>query len=100
MRHCVSQTIEERERVRRALAVMGYRTPESRANFLFVDAEEDASALSTRLLSQGVIIKPWRDPGFQQHMRVSVGSPRANNQFLNALNQVAKSAQVKPLCAT
>jgi histidinol-phosphate aminotransferase len=101
MRQCVSQTIEERGRVRRALAAMGYRTPESRANFLFVDAEEDASALSTRLLSQGVIVKPWRDPGFHQHMRVSIGSPRANDQFLDALNQVAeRSAHVaaRPNC--
>jgi histidinol-phosphate aminotransferase len=90
MRVCVSKTIEERERVRRALAAMGYRTPASRANFLFIDAQEDASALSTRLLSHGVIVKPWREPDFDKHFRVSIGSAGANYQFLNALNQVAE----------
>jgi histidinol-phosphate aminotransferase len=90
VRQCVSRTIEERERVMRALHALGYRTAKSCANFLFVDAQEDASALAARLLSYGVIVKPWREPGFTEHMRVSVGSPRANDQFLNALDKAAE----------
>jgi histidinol-phosphate aminotransferase len=90
VRECVSRTIAERERIRRELVSMGYDAPESRANFLFVNAEEDASALATRLLSYGVIVKPWRERGFNEHMRVSVGSPQANDQFLKALEQAAE----------
>jgi histidinol-phosphate aminotransferase len=87
VRDSVSRTIDERERVREALTSMGYRTSNSRANFLFIDALEDASALAVKLLSYGVIVKPWREPGFEDHMRVSIGSPRANDQFLNALRK-------------
>jgi histidinol-phosphate aminotransferase len=55
-----------------------------------VDAGEDASSLAERLLSCGVIVKPWREPGFEEHLRVSVGSPRANDQFLAALKEAAE----------
>jgi histidinol-phosphate aminotransferase len=37
-----------------------------------------------------VIVKPWREPGFTEHVRVSIGSPKHNDQFLSAL---AKAAQ-------
>ena len=86
---CVARTIQERERVRNALDDLGYRPEPSRANFLFFDAREDASELAARLLSRGVIVKPWREPGFSDHLRVSIGSPRANDQFLSALAAVA-----------
>jgi histidinol-phosphate aminotransferase len=86
---CVARTIQERERVRRALGDLGYRPAPSRANFLFFDAREDASDLAARLLTRGVIVKPWREPGFSDHIRVSIGSPRANDQFLSALSAVA-----------
>ena len=90
VRDCVSRTIAERGRARAALAAMGYWTPPSDANFLFVDAGEDASALAERLLSYGVIVKPWRELGFEEHMRVSIGSPCANDQFLAALKDAAE----------
>jgi histidinol-phosphate aminotransferase len=86
---CVARTIGERERMRSALRGLGYRPAPSRANFLFFDAREDASELAARLLTQGVIVKPWREPGFSDHIRVSIGSPRANDQFLSALAAVA-----------
>ncbi len=86
---CVARTIQERERVRRALGDLGYRPAPSRANFLFFDAREDAAELAARLLTHGVIVKPWREPGFSDHLRVSIGSPRANDQFLSALAAVA-----------
>jgi histidinol-phosphate aminotransferase len=86
---CVARTIQERERVRRALGDLGYRPAPSRANFLFFDAREDSSELAARLLTHGVIVKPWREQGFSDHVRVSIGSPRANDQFLCALSAVA-----------
>jgi histidinol-phosphate aminotransferase len=84
---CVSRTIAERERVRSALSVMGYPSSPSHANFLFFDAREDASALAEKLLAHGVIVKPWREPGYKQHVRVSIGLPRSNDLFLTALKK-------------
>ena len=89
MEKCVALTIAERERVRAALTELGYQISPSIANFLFFDAREDASALAERLLPQGVIVKPWREPGYKQHVRVSVGLPRSNDLFLSALKKEA-----------
>jgi histidinol-phosphate aminotransferase len=89
---CVSLTIAERERVRAALTSIGYAPSPSVANFLFFDAREDASALAERLLRHGVIVKPWREPGYQQHVRVSIGLPRSNDLFLTALQKESSHA--------
>jgi histidinol-phosphate aminotransferase len=84
---CVSLTIAERERVRAELVLLGYQPPPSVANFLFFDARRDASLLAEKLLPYGVIVKPWREPGYQQHVRVSIGLPASNDLFLNALKK-------------
>jgi len=49
-----------------------------------VDARENGSELAKHLLLNGVIVKPWTEPAFRSHVRVSVGSPGANDQFLRA----------------
>lgn len=87
---CLRKTTEERSRVARRLEEMGYQPAPSLANFLFFHAREDASELARRLLPRGVIVKPWREPGFTEHVRVSIGLPKHNDQFLAALAQVAQ----------
>ena len=85
MKHCVSSTIAERERLRKELVGMGYEPAPSLANFLFFDAREDAGELAKRLLTRGVIVKPWKEAGYTSHVRVSVGSREADDQFVQAL---------------
>jgi histidinol-phosphate aminotransferase len=89
---CVARTVQERERVTAALAALGYVCSPSVANFVFFDAREDASELALRLLRYGVIVKPWREPGFHGHVRVSTGTVGTNDQFLAALRTVAQPA--------
>jgi histidinol-phosphate aminotransferase len=36
------------------------------------------------LLKRGVIVKPWKQPGFETFIRVSIGSALENDQFLEA----------------
>ena len=85
MKHCVSSTIAERERLRGGLAKLGYGAAPSLANFLFFNAGEDAGDLAKRLLAQGVIVKPWKEAGYTNYVRVSIGSTESDNQFLTAL---------------
>jgi histidinol-phosphate aminotransferase len=87
VKDCVAKTIAERERVAAELSALGYPPAPSVANFLFFDARQDANAFSQRLLETGVIVKPWREPGFETHVRVSIGSPRSNDQFLEAVSR-------------
>jgi histidinol-phosphate aminotransferase len=90
VKQCIARTSEERERVRAALNARGYNPAPSLANFLFFDAREDAAELAQRLLPHGVIVKPWREPGFTDHIRVSIGSPRSSDQFLTALSKASQ----------
>jgi histidinol-phosphate aminotransferase len=92
MRECVARTVAERTRVRGALHAMGYTASPSVANFLFFNAREDASRLAEKLLPHGVIVKPWRETGYRQHVRVSIGMPRSNDLFLAALASSATHA--------
>ncbi len=80
----VARTIKERGRMRAELESLGYRVAPSLANFVFVQARENAVDLAKRLLTRGVIVKPWQEPAYQDHLRVSIGLPADNEQFLDA----------------
>jgi histidinol-phosphate aminotransferase len=80
----VTRTIAERERMRQEIKQQRFTIAPSLANFLFIEARENGLELSQRLLSEGVIVKPWMEPAFSNHIRVSIGSPSANDQFLDA----------------
>jgi len=80
----------ERERVRRELENCGYMVAPSHTNFLFFDSREPAGALAERLLARGVIVKAWREPGYEQFVRVTIGSRADNELFLSALRDVAR----------
>jgi histidinol-phosphate aminotransferase len=92
----VVRTTRERERVRAALVEMGYAPAPSLTNFLFFDAHTDSAGVANSLLPHGVIVKAWRDPGYANFVRVSIGSPEANDQFLAAMQRTAvREAQVR-----
>jgi histidinol-phosphate aminotransferase len=81
----VALALGERARLRQELEARGYRVAPSKGNFLFFDAGCDAGELSERLLQQGVIVKPWKQPGYTRFIRVSMGSIAENDHFLTAL---------------
>ncbi len=81
----VTQINQERIRVQRRLTELGYEFAPSLGNFLFVDAKQPADALFESLLRLGTIVKPWRQPGFEKYIRISIGTPSNNNQFLDAI---------------
>ncbi|HVW71121.1 MAG TPA: histidinol-phosphate transaminase [Steroidobacteraceae bacterium] len=83
----VREVIAEREVMRRMLAELGYTAAPSSANFLFFDAGEPAQELADRLLRHGVIVKAWREPGYEQYIRVSVGCRADTDQFIGALRR-------------
>lgn len=87
---CLAKTTSERARVATKLKKLGYNPAPSLANFVFFNAREDASELAKRLFPYGVIIKPWREPGLTDHVRVCIGAPQHNDQFLSALLQAAQ----------
>lgn len=85
MEASVRANLGERALMTEALAQMSLEVFPSNGNFLFFDCRGDAAAVADRLIDRGVVVKPWKQAGFETFIRVSVGLPRENAQFLDAL---------------
>jgi histidinol-phosphate aminotransferase len=81
----LAHVASERARMMVALQGMGLDPVPSLANFLFFATPFAADALNAQLLSRGVIVKPWREAGYTEYLRVSVGSVEDNDWFLQQL---------------
>jgi len=58
------------------------------ANFITVNVGDQSPEIYTRLLQEGVIVRPISAYKMPQHLRVSVGLPTENKIFLDALGRV------------
>ena len=71
------------------LEEMGIKAGPTWANFLFCRIGEDARSLCRQLQEEGVIVRPLADPwGAPDALRVTIGTPRQNVQFLETLKRV------------
>ena len=48
--------------------------------------------MNEALLARGVIIKPWREPGFETFIRVSIGTEAENTRFAQALAEILEGS--------
>lgn len=85
MQQAVARTVRERDAMAAALRAMGLRVAPSATNFLFVDLGQPNGPANEALLARGVIVKPWKEPGFTQFLRISVGTQDDNALCLQAL---------------
>ena len=93
MRSGVAMTVALREKLRQQLLdlatpgqpLQGLRIAPSVANFLFLDIGRPNGPVTEALLKQGVIIKPWKEAGFEHFLRVSIGTEKDNARFVAAL---------------
>lgn len=63
----------------------------SYANFVLVKVG-DAARINLELLKRGVIVRPVAGDGLPEWLRVSIGLPRENQTFLDALTAILKAA--------
>ncbi|WP_107340643.1 aminotransferase class I/II-fold pyridoxal phosphate-dependent enzyme, partial [Agrobacterium pusense] len=89
LRKSVELALLERARIAGELKSLGYRMAPSKCNFLFIDVGVSAVHVAENLLRLGVIVKPWKQPGFDTFIRVSIGSREENDHFLDAFRQIA-----------
>jgi len=93
MQH-VEQTLAhnrlERSRLFAELQSRGYTVAPSQANFLFFDVGTDSAKVAEQLLRRGIVVKAWRQSGYGQFMRVTIGSRADNDLFLQALAELSE----------
>jgi histidinol-phosphate aminotransferase len=73
-------------------AELGLRAVPTSANFIYFEVDEDAHAFAQRMQAYGVIVRslvPW---GIPRGIRVTIGTPQQNEQFVSALKKVVRQA--------
>lgn len=71
-----------------AFAELGLEWIPSSGNFVSVDVKQNALPIYQALLSKGVIVRPVANYEMPLHLRVSIGTERENQVFINALREV------------
>jgi histidinol-phosphate aminotransferase len=96
MERAVVETVRLRDELAAQLRAMpvlrGIRIAPSAANFLFLDLGRPNGLVNEALLARGIIIKPWTEPGFENFLRVSVGTSADLKLFVQALAVALGSA--------
>ena len=96
MQHAVAETVRLREqlaaRLRAAPGLQGMRIAPSATNFLFIDLGRPNGPVNEALLAHGIITKPWKDPGFETFLRVSVGTAGDLERLVQALTAILGAA--------
>ena len=84
---CVAENRRGRKHLSDMLTGFGLGVVPSQGNFVLFDAKQDADALFERLMRRGVIVRSAAGWGLNSYLRVTVGTARQNEIFLNALRQ-------------
>ena len=87
MKASVARLCVERARVTQALRELGFRVAGSQTNFVFFDCGADSAERAAALLRSGIIVKAWREAGYERFLRVTVGSAAENDRLLAALDE-------------
>src|SRR6266481_8557383 len=69
-------------------AEMGVHAVPTSANFIYFQVDEDANAFTTRMQSEGVIVRSLSPWGIPNGIRVTIGTPEQNETFFRALKKV------------
>jgi histidinol-phosphate aminotransferase len=83
----VRSAISGRELLTTELSGLACDVVPSQANFVLADVHRDAAELFECLLRRGVIVRPAGGWGYPTHLRVTVGTPKQNARFLEALRE-------------
>ena len=82
----VEATIVERITVEEGIRELGLATPESHANFSWIDlGDADELAVVAALAESGIVVRPGTALGGPGHIRVTYGTQDENRRFLEAL---------------
>jgi histidinol-phosphate aminotransferase len=79
---------QEKGRYYQALDELGLSYVRSHTNFVLIDIGRDAADLVSRLLREGIIVRPAKGFGLPNCIRVTIGTPAENKQFIQALKKL------------
>ncbi|MFL5870611.1 MAG: histidinol-phosphate transaminase [Solirubrobacterales bacterium] len=84
----IERTIVERVTVQEGVRELGLETPDSHANFSWIDlGDADEGDVVAKLGEAGILVRPGTPLGGPGHIRVSYGTSAENQRFLEALGE-------------
>ena len=88
-RDSCAKVIASRERLASGLTALGFDVVPSAANLLFArHPAHDAATLLQRLREREIIVRHFKAPRIDQHLRISVGTDAECEILLNALREI------------
>ena len=81
----VRNNAEQAQVLTRGLQDLGFHPPQTWANFLYIELEQQASAFADRLREQDIVVQPLALWGAPTAIRVSIGTPEENQRFLEGM---------------
>jgi len=88
-RESTQKVIASRERLTAQLTALGFEVVPSSANFVFARHEGyDAATLAARLREEEIIVRHFRQPRIDQHLRISIGTDAECDTLMNALKDI------------
>jgi histidinol-phosphate aminotransferase len=85
----VERNLMERVAVEEGVRELGLHTPDSQANFSWIDlGDADEQEVVAALGEGGILVRPGTPLGGPGHIRVSYGTPDENARFLAALGEL------------
>ena len=82
---------EQKQYLYKEFDKLGLKYLPTKANFIFIDLQEDAQNVFQSLMRLGVIVRPMTGFGFPLAIRVSIGLPEENQFFIKCLKEVLTS---------
>jgi histidinol-phosphate aminotransferase len=91
----VQNNATEAERLCNELLKLGIHVAPTWANFLYCEIQEDAEEFAKRLAAEGVLIRPLGSWGAPSAIRVTIGTPEQNNEFLSAFRRTIAGSRAR-----
>lgn len=84
----------EREWLADQLRARDLRSGPSQTNFLLVDFDTPATPIESRMLAEGVVVRPMRGYGLPHCVRITVGDRGENLRMLDALDRAMEAVSL------
>ncbi len=92
LRRVLKATEMEKKFLMRYLRKRDIRFVESATNFILIHFGPRAGSIYEFLLKSGVIVRWMKGWGLEEHIRVTIGTPRENRAFIRTLEKAFKAA--------
>ena len=81
----VRNNAEQEQVLTSGLQDLGFHPPQTWANFLYIELQQQASRFADRLREHDIVVQPLALWGAPTAIRVSIGTPQENQQFLEGM---------------